>query len=361
LVGAQSLSVADEAGEAEAKSAGLSGGTRQSRWEGSMRFAAFEPTEQPGLAVDASPDRGDGQRMSLARITDTPQGLAVAVFDVTDNGPGNAVGFPETVVASGLDRAVAHTLGFVVDYVDGPANDVVRVYVDGALVHTTGTWEQYFRNDPEQAANNNEVPTADELLVAVRGNSVPAVLNKGLFVDDVAVRSSTPAPPPGPTPPPPPPPAPAPPAPDVPQGGAGADSITGSQGPDRIAGGGGDDRVNGGADNDYLLGEAGDDRLFGADGNDALNGGTGADRFSGQGGNDRFSGGAGNDSIDGGSGADLLSGNGGRDTIRGGSGDDRIKARDDRLDRISCGGGDDVVQADRGDRVAADCEEVRRG
>ena len=115
-----------------------------------FRFAAFEATEQPGLAVDAAPDRGDGQRMSLARITDAPQGLAVTVFDVTDNGPGNAVGFPDTVVATGLDRTVAHTLGFAVDYVDGPANDVVRVYVDGALVHTAGSWEQYFRNDPEQ-------------------------------------------------------------------------------------------------------------------------------------------------------------------------------------------------------------------
>ena len=65
--------------------------------------------------------------------------------------------------------------------------------------------------------------------------------------------------------------------------------------------------------------------------------------------------------VEGGSGDDLLTGDGGRDTIRGGSGNDRINARDGRRDSISCGAGRDTVIADRCDRVAKDCERVRRG
>ena len=200
---------------------------------------------------------------------------------------------------------------------------------------------------------------------------------------------------------PPPPPAPNP----VPTGTPGADSITGTAGDDRIPGGAGNDKVDGGPGQDYLLGEAGDDRLFGGEGNDSLNGGTGKDRlaggagndrlngaggndlffggggndrltggsgndrmfgdsgkdrFSGGTGNDRFSGGAGDDVIDGGSGDDLLSGNGGHDTIRAGGGNDTIKVRDGDRDRVFCGAGKDSVRADREDRVARDCEHVRR-
>ena len=39
---------------------------------------------------------------------------------------------------------------------------------------------------------------------------------------------------------------------------------------------------------------------------------------------------------------------------------DRVLARDGARDSISCSGGDDLVFADPGDRVDADCEEVRR-
>ncbi len=51
----------------------------------------------------------------------------------------------------------------------------------------------------------------------------------------------------------------------------------------------------------------------------------------------------------------------GRDRLSGGAGKDRVNARDGRGgDRISCGIGRDSVVADRGDRVARDCERVAR-
>jgi hypothetical protein len=50
----------------------------------------------------------------------------------------------------------------------------------------------------------------------------------------------------------------------------------------------------------------------------------------------------------------------GRDRVLAGSGADRIKAFDGLVDDVRCGPGPDIVAADLGDRVAADCETVSR-
>ncbi len=69
----------------------------------------------------------------------------------------------------------------------------------------------------------------------------------------------------------------------------------------------------------------------------------------------------GNDELLGRSGTDFLSGGRGRDMIAGGSGNDRIVAQyDGSRDRVLCGSGLDVVNADLLDAVAADCELVGR-
>ncbi|HEU4658519.1 MAG TPA: hypothetical protein VFR97_13385 [Capillimicrobium sp.] len=90
---------------------------------------------------------------------------------------------------------------------------------------------------------------------------------------------------------------------------------------------------------------------------------------------DRIDGGPGDDIIEGGNGDDTLVGGPGRDSIVGDStestcgvlqscetpfGNDTIKVRDGARDSVSCGVGRDEVLADRADRVAPDCERVRR-
>jgi Ca2+-binding RTX toxin-like protein len=74
-----------------------------------------------------------------------------------------------------------------------------------------------------------------------------------------------------------------------------------------------------------------------------------------------LSGGDGNDSLQGGNGNDTLRGNRGLDVHSGGAGDDFIDTRGDRGDTVTCGVGNDFVNADGGDSVAADCETVDRG
>ena len=99
----------------------------------------------------------------------------------------------------------------------------------------------------------------------------------------------------------------------------------------------------------------------GSAGPDVLRGGAGNDTLRGLGGNDRLYGGSGNDRLFGNAGSDRLEGGSGRDLLDAGAGNDRILARDGSVDTIRCGSGRDVVTADRIDKVAKDCETVRRG
>lgn len=136
--------------------------------------------------------------------------------------------------------------------------------------------------------------------------------------------------------------------------------VAGGTGNDIVTGGSGNDIIDGNGGNDRIAGQEGDDRVRGGPDNDRVSGGSGRDIVSGQAGNDALSGGGGGDRLLGSTGNDTLNGGAGRDQIEGGSGDDTIRARDGRRDRIRCGSGRDTVTADRIDKVASDCERIRR-
>jgi hypothetical protein len=91
--------------------------------------------------------------------------------------------------------------------------------------------------------------------------------------------------------------------------------------------------------------------IVGTPGPDRLNGTSRADELYGLGGNDRLAGRGANDLIDGGP---------GRDRLSGGPGADSLAANDRQADAVLCGSGPDIVNADRNDAVAPDCETVSR-
>jgi hemolysin type calcium-binding protein/WD40 repeat protein len=122
-----------------------------------------------------------------------------------------------------------------------------------------------------------------------------------------------------------------------------ADRIVGTVRRDAIFPGAGDDRVRSGA---------GDDRVDTAHGRDEVLAGPGNDVVVTHGNDDRVRGGPGIDMIVLGNGEDLAEGGRGSDSI--------IAAGDGRIDRVRCGQGRDYVFADPVDRVAANCETVRR-
>ena len=179
-----SASVANEAGESTATSNGLSGGIRANAYEYSMSFSSTTSVYQPGLAVTLSADRGDGARMTWTQIVDTPDGLAVNFYDY-DEAVQDFRYTPD--IAAGLDRLSVHTLRLTIAFAEGSANDVVKVYVDGNLVHTGTSWEDYFR-DWEPGATSR---TVDSVLFRTGGAAAPGLMGLGLYFDNMQVKTAT--------------------------------------------------------------------------------------------------------------------------------------------------------------------------
>ncbi len=98
-----------------------------------------------------------------------------------------------------------------------------------------------------------------------------------------------------------------------------------------------------------------------AGGSAIITGTAGPDQLRGTAFDDELYGFAGNDTLDGRAGGDLLHGGPGRDRLLGNAGSDWFAASfDGRVDTVRCGGGLDVVNAERADRVTTDCEVVSR-
>ena len=193
-----SKSLVDEAGETSAVNDGMSGGARQPHYEAEFTLASVVPgAQQPGLVMSVSPDRGDGARMSYLRFEDLADGIHVFFDDYQDAVPfgtsvGDAAGcgaeddFIETDIAT-LDRTVSHTVKFVMSFVDGTRNDLVKIYLDGVLEATGTSWEDYFRY-----CEGNPTRTVDSLLFRTGGTAAPAPPGSGFLMDDLTLASSTP-------------------------------------------------------------------------------------------------------------------------------------------------------------------------
>lgn len=193
-----SKSLTDEAGESTADNGGMSGGARQPYFEASWDFASTVPTaEQPGLSTVASPDRGDGARMSWVQMLDTPTGIDVNFFDVQGVDPMGppapcfqCANFVMTNVATGLDRTAPHNIKLTMELIDGESNDIVQVFVDGTLAHTGGSWEDYYTMDTESSPMPPMVSrTVDSILFRTGGGAAPGTLGKGWLIDNLSTFS----------------------------------------------------------------------------------------------------------------------------------------------------------------------------
>ena len=163
-------------------------------FDASFSIGTTSAAVQPGLHLSVSPDSGDGSRMSYLRFEDQSDGVHVYFEDATDQGPlGTGASFSDTQIAL-LSRATAHTVRFLMDLLPGPGNDIVEIYIDGNLVHTGTSWEDYYRYDPEQAGNGNVVPSVRKLLFREAGAATSADQGNGFLLDDVSLASQVCAP-----------------------------------------------------------------------------------------------------------------------------------------------------------------------
>jgi hypothetical protein len=114
-----------------------------------------------------------------------PDGDGIHVFFVEVIGTDNPANFVETPIAT-VDRG-AHTFKFVIDFFDGPSNDVVRIYLDGGLIRKGTSWENYYRYDSE--SQNHSSRAINCLLFRAGGTAEPANLDKGFLIDNVSLAS----------------------------------------------------------------------------------------------------------------------------------------------------------------------------
>lgn len=200
-----SPSLTNAAGETSAQPSVLSGGVRKNHFEVQWDFAStVKYSEQQGLQLSTAPDRGDGARMSFIKMKDLPSGLAIDFAEYKDKAPYGSTsnpfngcndvtsddGFVTTTIASGLRRDRPHTIRLTMDFLEGPHNDVVRVWVDDHLRVTGTSWEDYFRWCEETGSSR----TVDSMLFQARigdGSGIaPLTVGKGFLIDNLSYLSS---------------------------------------------------------------------------------------------------------------------------------------------------------------------------
>ncbi len=188
-------SLADPAGETSSVAMAGSTGDRQPHYDLRFQFrSAAAGGQQAGLAIQVAATDQLGSRQGVLTLADGPTGLEARYFDTPSpacpSGAAGCVAFRQTTIAGGLTRGDVHTVRLTLDFVEGPDNDVAQVFIDGSHRFTGESWENYYRNDPEQAAGGNVVPLIDT--VSLRMNQPAAgTMGDGLLIDNVRVQTAT--------------------------------------------------------------------------------------------------------------------------------------------------------------------------
>ena len=153
----------------------------------SWNFKSVTGSLQDGLGISVSADTGAGARMSWVRMEDDADpnlGMNIQFADTTPSG-----NFVYHVLATNLDRSVWHRIDMNIDFIDGPSNDVVQVSVDGVLLITGTTWEDFYRNGPASDGGGGGLSAANSLIFR-SGTAAPATLGAGFYIDGVSITTA---------------------------------------------------------------------------------------------------------------------------------------------------------------------------
>jgi hypothetical protein len=138
-------------------------------FDGTFEFISTSADYQPGLSIRLSPDNGHGGRMSYLRLNDTPEGIQATFYDAA------ADGSFQPYDAGTYTRDEVHTVQFLIEFVPGPANDIVRLIIDGKDIGDElgvcfTTWEQYYR-----VSEVKDPPVTDSFEFRSEGSGCPTV------------------------------------------------------------------------------------------------------------------------------------------------------------------------------------------
>ena len=146
-------------------------------------------TSQDNSAISISLSDVGGSRINYVSLDNSNAGgVLLTVYDTTSNGFGNTADFNPSSLGN-VDRTSWHQLLVTSVFNDGPNNEVVQYYVDGSLKATIGSWEDYYRDDPEQAGNGNQLFAVDRVLFREGGTAQSGVA--GFNFDDFSLTNAT--------------------------------------------------------------------------------------------------------------------------------------------------------------------------
>ena len=158
----------------------ISTGAANTEFFGKFNFKSSTGAPQPGLRVTVSADNGQGGRQSFFTIEDNGlTGLNVTTFNVLPDGTFAG----PFVIAGDLSYTEWHSVGVDLEFIEGPSNDVVRYFVNGSLVHTDTSWEEFYANF-QFALHPLGVPV-QTLLFRISSGASSDVLGKGFYIDNV--------------------------------------------------------------------------------------------------------------------------------------------------------------------------------
>jgi len=162
----------------------------------SFEFRAVQANDMSRLEVDLGNAAGTDRNNFLV-IENLAAGLRIAVADPLlngdwDTGPDLNNFTPYTgnrTLVSGINAAVGHTLSMVATYNGGQDSDVVHVFLDGQLIGSTTTFENYRDAIGGTHAANAEANQTSRLFFRGSGAVVqdgPGGQNQGFFFDNIS-------------------------------------------------------------------------------------------------------------------------------------------------------------------------------
>lgn len=152
---------------------------------GAFDFTSATGAAQPGLSLTVSPSaKQSSVRMSWLNLSDNGTSLQLSFFDVVNN-----AFISTSPIVTGLAYDQWHKVEMYIEFVDGPENDIVSIFVNGNLVHTGTTWESYY------FSNGEGIPTprlqaVDSLLFRAAGTAAPGTSGAGFYFDNVEVSNA---------------------------------------------------------------------------------------------------------------------------------------------------------------------------
>jgi hypothetical protein len=153
-------------------------GASYNRFIGSfdIRSVATGDTDR-GAFINVSPDNGQGARQGYVGFRNTATGVEVTTFDLTAGGSF----VPETLTTINFGEWAK--IRYEIDFIDGPFNDVARIYINDVLVKTLHSWESYYPV-AQPTLHPNGVPVQTWLF---RMSGPPVTNAQGFYIDNVTV------------------------------------------------------------------------------------------------------------------------------------------------------------------------------